>query len=261
IVEKSNPVMNPDSAQTVAVITAEKAAQTPIFHQVEGMAQQVAGVGPGNRPSTRGGLARHGKFYVDGMDTTDITDGSITAPMNFDAVDNFEIITGAMDAQYNSMGMITNAVTKNGTNEFKYDLSATIEPAWMAAKNKFPATQPGFYNVYYDNPVAGPDTSFYSPSVTLSGPIIKDQLFFMASYQQNFSTRENSTTVDNFFQNRNKQTTTTLGRFKLTYTPTVNDRLSVAFNLDRNTINNNVDDSSVAQDGENKIHRGGEFFI
>ena len=75
IVEKSNPVLNPDSAQSVAVITAEKAAQTPIFHQVEGMAQQVAGVGPGNRPSTRGGLQRHGKFYVDGLDTTDITDG------------------------------------------------------------------------------------------------------------------------------------------------------------------------------------------
>ena len=79
IVEKANPVMNPDSAQTVAVITAEKAATTPIFHQVEGMAQQVAGVGPGNRPSTRGGLARHGRFFVDGMDTTDVTDGSITA--------------------------------------------------------------------------------------------------------------------------------------------------------------------------------------
>jgi hypothetical protein len=32
IVEKVNPVMNPDSAQSVAVINAEKAAMTPIFH-------------------------------------------------------------------------------------------------------------------------------------------------------------------------------------------------------------------------------------
>ena len=60
IIEKVNPVLNPDSAQNVAVITAEKAAMTPSFHQVEGMAQQVAGVGPGNRPSTRDGLARLG---------------------------------------------------------------------------------------------------------------------------------------------------------------------------------------------------------
>ena len=57
------------------------------------------------------------------MDTTDITDGSITAPMNFDAVENFEVITGGLDAQYNALGMIENAVTKNGSNRLTYDAS------------------------------------------------------------------------------------------------------------------------------------------
>ncbi len=261
IIEKVNPVLNPDSAQGGAVITYEKAQTTPIFHQVEGMAQQVAGVGPGNTPSTRGGLRRYGKFYVDGMDTTDITDGSITAPMTFDAVDNFEIITGAMDAQYNSMGMITNAVTKNGSNEFKYDVSLTLQPSFAASKSQIAATQPAYYGTFYGNPQPGPDTSFYSPTISFGGPIIKDQLFYFVSYQQNFSTRENGTTVDNVFQNRNKQTTTSLGRIKLTYQPTTADRVSVAFNFDRNIINNNQDDSSVSQDAENKIHRGGQFGI
>ena len=261
IVEKVNPVMNPDSAQSVAVINAEKAAMTPIFHQVEGMAQQVAGVGPGNRPSTRGGLARHGKFYVDGLDTTDITDGSITAPMNFDAVDNFEIITGGFDAQYNSMGMVTNAVTKNGSNEFKIDTSVTLNPTWMSAAPNFPSTQPTYYGVFVNNPNPPPTTSFYSPIFNIGGPIVKDNLWFYASYQQNFSSRQNAISFLGVNSNRPTDTTTTLGRVKLTWQASEQDRLTLGFNLDRNVINNDVGNSSVSDDAEAKLHRGGEFLL
>jgi Carboxypeptidase regulatory-like domain/TonB-dependent Receptor Plug Domain len=261
IVEKVNPVMNPDSAQSVAVITAEKAAQTPLFHQVEGVPQQVAGVGPGNRPSTRGGLARHSQFYVDGLNTTDITTGNITAPMNFDAVENFEIITGGFDAQYNSMGMIENAVTKTGGNEYKVDTSFTFNPTWLSAKNNFPANQPAFFNSFVENPNPAPATSFYSPVFNFSGPLIKDSLWFYASYQQNFSVRENAVNVLGVASNRPTDTTTTLGRFKLTWQPTTKDRVTVGFNLDRNVINNFVGDSSVTDDAESKIHRGGEFAL
>jgi Carboxypeptidase regulatory-like domain len=261
IIEKVNPVINPDSAQSVAVIDAEKAAQTPIFHQVEGMAQQVAGVGPGTRPATRGGLSRHGRFFVDGLDTTDITDGSITAPMNFDAVQNFEIIVGGMDAQYNSMGMITNAVTKSGTNEWKYDVNFTLQPTPLAAKNQYPANQPPIYSLYVDPSLPGPQTSFYSPVVNLGGPIIKDKLWFYASYQQNFSKRENALSVLGTQENRPTNTTTTLGRIKLTWQATSSDKVHFAVNLDRNTIENNNGSSFVTDAGESKIDRGGEFVL
>jgi hypothetical protein len=248
IVEKSNPVMNPDSAQTVAVITAEKAAETPIFHQVEGMAQQVAGVGPGTRPSTRGGLSRHGKFYVDGLDTTDITDGSITAPMNFDAVENFEIITGGFDAQYNSMGMITNAVTKNGGNDFKIDTSVTVSPNFMFGQNNFPASQPAFYGNYVDNPAPAPNHLFFSPIFNVGGPIVKDKLWFYASYQQNFNDGQNPISIYGIRSNRPVDTTTSLGRVKFTWQASDSDRVTLGFNLDRNVINNNIGDSTVTDD-------------
>ena len=261
IVEKANPVLNPDSAQMVAVITSEKAAETPIFHQVEGMAQQVAGVGPGNRPSTRGGLARHGKFYVDGLDTTDVTDGSITAPMNFDAVENFEIITGGMDAQYNSMGMITNAVTKTGSNKFQLDASLTLNPTWMSGSPNFPASEPSFYGNYVDNPNPSALTSFYSPVVNVGGPIVKDKVWFYASYQQNFSSRGNPISILNQNSVRPTDTTTSLGRFKITAQLSEKDRISFGFNLDRNVINNSLGFSNITDAAESKINRGGEFFI
>ncbi len=263
IVEKVNPIMSTDSAQATTVVNFEKAAQTPIFHQVERMASQVAGVGPGTRPSTRGGLSRYGKFFVDGMDTTDVTDGSITAPMNFDVVDQFEIITGGFDAQYNSLGAVTNAVTKSGGNQFKYDVLFTAGPSFGVAKNAVPGNQPSYNSVYVDNPVKLPEAFFYSPVVILSGPIIKDKLWFSVSGQANFNKRETiiSATQSAAQENRSTDTQTTLARAKLTWQPTSKDRLSLAFNFDRNAIDRIIGNGSVTLDAESKIDRGGYFLI
>ena len=54
ITEKVNPALNPDSSQTGAVVTNEKAEITPMFHQIQAMPQQVAGVGQGSSPSDAG---------------------------------------------------------------------------------------------------------------------------------------------------------------------------------------------------------------
>ncbi len=263
IVAKANPVMDTSSTQATTVITFEKAAQTPVFHQVERMASQVAGTGPGTRPSTRGGLSRFGKFYVDGMDTTDITDGSITAPMNFDVVDQFEIITGGFDAQYNALGAVTNAVTKSGGNKFRYDVNLTLSPPWMTAQNSVPGSQGGFVGLYGpDNQVKLPQTYFYSPVVALSGPLIKDKLWFSVSGQMNFNRRESI--ISTFYtpqENRPTTTTTTLLRAKLTWQATAKDKLSLAFNYDHNTIDNVIGSGSVTLDAEQKIDRGGFFLI
>ncbi len=261
VVEKVNPILNPDSAQAVAVIDAEKAAETPIFHQVEGMAQQVAGAGPGSSPVVRGGLGRYGKFYVDGLDTTDITNGSIAAPMNFDSVQNFEIITGATDAQYNALGVVTNAVTKSGSNRFTFDVNLTLEPAQLAAQNNYPAQSQDFFGLYQNPTASPPQTSFYSPVVNLGGPLVKDKLWFYVSYQQNFSHKDSPITQLGTQYNRPTDTTTSLGRIKLTWQATSNDKISIGFNLNSNVINNQIGSATVTNDAESKEHRGGEFFL
>ena len=255
--------MTTDSTQSTTVVTFEKAAQTPIFHQVERIASQVAGVGPGTRPSTRGGLSRFGKFYVDGMDTTDITDGTITAPMNFDAVDQFEVITGGFDAQYNALGAVTNAVTKSGSNQLRYDVNLTLSPPWSIAQNAVPGSQPGFVGAYGgDNQTILPQSYFYSPVAVLSGPLIKDTLWFSVSGQVNLNRRE--TLVSNFYspqELRGTATLTTLFRGKLTWQATSKDRVSLAFNYDHNTIDNVIGNGGVTLDAEQKIDRGGFFLI
>lgn len=261
IVEKVNPIINPDSAQTGAVMTAEKAAATPVFNQVQTIPQLVAGVGPGNSPSSRGGLSRWGKFYVDGMDTTDVSDGSITATMNYYAVENFEVITGGLDAQYNALGMVENVVTKTGSNKFTYDATLILSPSWSNAKAQYASDQGVATGNYTQNNTPQAATTFYSPLVAFGGPIIKDKLWFYASGQWNFSHKETPLTLNGLQENRPKDTQTKLARLKLTWQPTDKDRLSLAVNVDNNTITNNISSSTTSPEAESRINRGGYFLI
>lgn len=262
IVTQVNPLINPDSAQTGAVLTAEKVANTPVFTQVQAIPQLVAGVGPGNAPSSRGGLSRYGRSFVDGMDTTDVTDGSITAPLNFYAVENFEVVTGGMDAQYNSLGMIENVVTKSGSNKYTYDVTMVLSPTWGNAKAFSASNQNAAIGPFTQNTTPQSETSFYSPLVSVGGPIIKDRLWFYASGQWNISHQESPITLPGSpLENRPKDTDTRLGRLKLTYQPTDKDRISVALNIDRNTISNNTSNSSTDLGAESNIDRGGFFVI
>lgn len=265
IVEKVNPIINPDSAQTGAVVSAEKAATTPIFHQVEGMPSQVAGVASfSNKPSTRGGLSRWGKFYVDGMDTTDIQDGSITAPMNFDAVENFEIITGGFDAQYNSLGMVENVVTKTGSNRFQLDSSVVLEPNWLAIPSNAPTSQPTTVGQYV-NPAtpAPPGTSFYDANVNVGGAIVKDKLWYYVSAEARYNVVTNNLVLpDGSTDLRPKPTLSLFGRAKLTWQMTERDRLSIAVNLNSNRIDNySFYPNEVTRQAEEFIQRQSIFFI
>jgi hypothetical protein len=257
LVGKANPALDPDTARTGAIMSGDKAYNTPIFSQVQALPQLVAGVGPGNAPSTRGGLQRWGKQYVDGMETTDTTDGSISAPLNYLAIESAEITTGGFDAQYNSLGLVQNVITKSGSNRFTYDVMAILQPAWAGMGTTFASRQPAGVGGLLNNTTPQAETTFYSPFLNVGGPIVKDRLWFYASTQLNLSHRE--TPLDN--ENRPKDTETRIGRLKLTWQPSGSDRFSLALNLDRNTITNNLSNVNTALEAEQYIKRGGYFLI
>jgi hypothetical protein len=262
IVEKVNPVLNPDTAQTGSVITGEAAQGTPQFTQVETMPQQVAGVGPGNKPSTKGGFSRWGKFYVDGMDTTDVTDGSITSPINFYSVENFEVITGGLDAQYNSMGMIENVVTKSGSNKLTYDASLVVQPTFLSASPAYPAAQPSYIGNFVSSSQPSPAKWFYSPALNVGGPLKKDKLWYYFSVQLNRNHSEIPLqTPFTPFEDRPSFTVSDLARAKLTWQATAKDRASLAFDWDHNSISNwNAGFNNGTESSESQILRSG-FFV
>lgn len=267
IIEKRNPVLNPESAAATTTLDNQKVSRTPVFRQVQSMAQLAPGVGPGTSPSVRGGLSRYTRFLVDGLDTTDIVVGGISSPMNFDAVEQFSLSVGAMDAEYNSLGLVQNMVTRSGGNKFTLDTSVTIQPTIFNARTRYGAQLPQQNSALLYDVRDQPVRDFYSVNFNFGGPIVKDRLWFFTSFQFNYNRAMNTippypwagTTEDN---DRYRDTYTYLGRLKLTFQATRSTRLALSFNIDRNFITNNSGNATtVTDDAERRVGRGGEWLV
>ncbi|WP_425421841.1 TonB-dependent receptor [Phaeodactylibacter xiamenensis] len=119
-----------------------------------------------------------GQYIVDGLNTKGRTAGaSITGNVNDVwlsqlVVDEMRFITHGYDAQYEGGTEVTVIETKRGTNNFEVTAFANGYQDWMRAQGPLEETKPeGFYR--------------YQSGVFASGPIIRDKLFFAASYERN----------------------------------------------------------------------------
>ncbi|MBN1356772.1 TonB-dependent receptor [bacterium] len=116
------------------------------------------------------GSARTDNLYLfDGVDTTDPVTSTFGANLNADAIEEVEVQTGGFSAEYGrAMGGIVNAVTKSGGNEFhgivrlKY-----VNSSWHSD---------------FEHQQDEEDYNYWEPMVTLEGPILKDKLWFMITY-------------------------------------------------------------------------------
>src|SRR5713101_3150526 len=117
-------------------------------------------------------------FLINGSSDKGLSGGVVTVP-NADMVQEFQELTLNMSAQYgNSAAAIVNVVTKSGTNTLH---GSAYE---FFRNDKFDANE--FYrNASPFSDVSGkpPKVRYNQFGVTATGPIVKDKLFFTASYQ------------------------------------------------------------------------------
>ncbi len=112
-------------------------------------------------------------FLVNGVANKGLSGGVVNVPVQ-DTVQEFQQLTLNNSAQYgNSAGSITNLVTKSGTNAFHGS-------AWWFIRNDVLDANQFFLNQAGD---PKPALRFNQFGGTFGGPIIKDKLFFFASYQ------------------------------------------------------------------------------
>ena len=190
IIERRSPALNPESAVAVTTFDNKALTRSPNFRQEKGVAQLAPGVTSGtDRVSVRGGLSRFTRYLVDGMDVSDVVSGGLgsSALINFDAVEQYVVATGAMDAEYNSLGLVQSMVTRSGGNKFTVDTSVILQPSFLTIRTRYPGRAP-LQNgalLYDDRPL--PDRVFYSGNLNVGGPIIKDRLWFFTSFQFNYN--------------------------------------------------------------------------
>src|SRR5713226_1021137 len=122
-------------------------------------------------------------FLINGVSNKGLSGGNVNTPVE-DTVQEFQQLTLNNSAQYgNSAGSISNLVTKSGTNELHGS-------GWWFLRNDNMDATPYFINHSSGGnplkPITGedkPELRFNQFGGTIGGPIIKDKLFFFASYQ------------------------------------------------------------------------------
>lgn len=130
----------------------------------------------GNLPAVAGSSVSENVFFINGLNITELRKGlgSVTVPFEF--YDTIETKVGAISAEFGRFsGAFVNATTKSGGNNFHGGLLFNYEP------NALRETRP---NTLYDYNRADYRDSKQT-NIYLSGPIIKDHLFFYGLYQSN----------------------------------------------------------------------------
>jgi hypothetical protein len=141
--------------------------------------QQAGGI------SIDGSTGSENRFIIDGIDTTDPQDGTSAVPMRADFIEEVQVKSAGYAAEYGgSTGGVINAITKSGGNEFHGAVLAQYEDiSWNGSSR--PVLELNLddpliaeYNTYDKDDETRIDPGFY-----VSGPILKDKLWFFGSYQ------------------------------------------------------------------------------
>src|SRR5512133_2073880 len=159
------------------------------FTSIASMAPGVVdGGGTGaNNPSISGGSGLENQYVIDGANTTNtgfggsgsfsIIYGSLGTGINSDFIQEVQVKSFAMEAEYGqSTGGIINAVTKSGSNTFQGSVFAFLDIDSLQAADRqvvriLGTEQPTWKS--YDRTELG---------FTVSGPLIKDKLFYFIGY-------------------------------------------------------------------------------
>jgi hypothetical protein len=184
-VNGSAPIVDVTSATTGTNITAETMQSLPIARNYTAAAQMAPGAGTdANGTTFYGSSSAENQYVIDGLNTTAIRSGIEGKQLNLDFVQEVEVKTGALPAEYGRLtGGMINAITKSGGNEFKGDAFGYDSPSGLRADNS-----------------SFTERSGTTPSVTelgtqlkdfggdLGGYMMKDRLWFFGAYDRVNST-------------------------------------------------------------------------
>ena len=131
--------------------------------------------------SVSGAETQQSEFLINGADTNDIALNTLTIAPNLDAIDQFNLIDGPLNAEYDrNSGGIVSATIKEGTNHIHGDLFEFYRDTFLNTAN--------FYSKTFATSTT-PSQSIVSPyhqniyGATVGFPIIKDKLFGFFAYQ------------------------------------------------------------------------------
>ncbi|HEY7412675.1 MAG TPA: TonB-dependent receptor [Vicinamibacteria bacterium] len=128
-----------------------------------------------SRSTSLGSGTTDNSYMLDGTDFTAPLTGAAWPWPNTDAVEEIEVLSLGASAEYgNVQGAVFNVVTRQGSNAFHGDANVYFQDQGLTSRNTSEAEDGGLpYN----------RDKYQDATFQLSGPIMKDKLWFFASYQ------------------------------------------------------------------------------
>lgn len=169
------------SSESATNITRDEVERLPVQRD----AASVAVLAPGVNPGAFGGISFGGSSvaenttYINGLNVTDFYRriGFSSLPEAF--FEEYQIKTGGYSVEFGrTTGGVINAVTRSGTNDFHFGTELRWEPSWLQTEGEDKLNPDGSKVSYrYD------DFDRRNLTLSASGPIVKDKLFFFAMYE------------------------------------------------------------------------------
>lgn len=183
VVEEQKKTIDTESASRGSTLTKDFLSRIPSGRSYQGVIGQTAGVTGGSNPNSGGAAYNENTYMLDGVNITDPVTGTFSLNFNFDAIEEIQVITGGYDPEYGeSLGAVVSVVTKSGGNTLD-----VVASAYYSNLNWGPKMDSRFASDGYEIAPTGFDSSGQSTQigVVISGPVVKDRVWFLGSYEFN----------------------------------------------------------------------------
>jgi outer membrane receptor protein involved in Fe transport len=197
------------SSEISSSISTEKIDALPKGNNMTSLLKIVPGVRPealAGGFSIDGASGAENTFVIDGQEVTNYRNAGINSNNNvpFALVQEVQVKSSGFNAEFGgATGGVINVVTKGGNNQFRGDFSMNFEPSKLQGGNRPGLTSFGTAGVgsgvNYEY-ITSPKSNYVLalPSANLSGPIIKNKVWFFGSYSPQILTQ---TVTTNFYSN------------------------------------------------------------
>jgi hypothetical protein len=189
-------------------------------------------------PNIHGGSFRNNRHLVDGLDMTDPVTLTSLANINFDAVQAVEVATGGLSAEYNAFGGVINTLTQSGTDDFAFRGGFYVSNRTLSPQSTL--SEEPFGGELVEQPLALAPEGDSELSFVVSGPIVKDKLWYHSSFAHRSGASEGVQDFDAY-----------LGRVKLTYQFNQKNIINASVGMTPNTTrtaNFNGDDRTTSRE-------------
>ncbi|HWO20157.1 MAG TPA: TonB-dependent receptor [Kofleriaceae bacterium] len=182
-IDDSAPAIDPTSTTQGMTIDKGYMRNIPVPGRTfEAALGAAAGAqGDANGVSFSGSTSLENQYYVDGVNTTGLTFGTVGSPIINDFIEEIEVITGGYNAEYGrATGGIVNVVTKSGSNELKGSVFSTFKPGLLTADAETTPVNAASIDMTRNNAY---ELDF---GFEVGGPIVRDRLWFFVGFVPRF---------------------------------------------------------------------------